>query len=314
MAEDTFYQQTDAPAPPPPPSPPTVDMKTAAEGLPPDFGNRPDPDRLNKPTFERKEEEPQQQEAPPAAAPAATPPALESLNQQIRNLESRLADQQTAYQMAAQQRNSGADLLQAIDAREQQRAAAMQQAQSLAPPQVQDHDALLQDGKLVEQTAARYADWGYRRAQAEYAPLIDWASQVMTVQPALLGITEDYAWRQAAELSVGGGDMSAEEFSQLRGSAREIIASYSPHPAQVQATLLNPEAIRWAAQMARQRLGKPAPIQGDATPPPSPPSGGQRPRAASSTGKPAFIAEAEKRFGVKIPDEKVEAYKQQFGG
>ena len=312
---DTFFQDTPAP-PPAAPAAPTVDMETAGDGLP-GFEVPEQPD-FDKPTFGRQpaEEGPRQTAAPSSTPPPTQPdPRTDELHAQVSNLEKRLSDTQAYANHQAQQSNAASEMLAAIDQREQQRQQAYQQAAMLQPPQVADKDALLTDPEAIEGLNRDYAEWGYRRAQSEYAPLISMASDLAAVQPQLLQLGEQYAWWQAQAWAEHDG-ISAEEFAEFAPAVRNIIGSYTNNPAQVQAALMNPESIRWATHMARSQSGKPAPIQGEAKAPPSPPSGsggGGAPRQAKAKGKPQFIQMAEQRFGVKIPDDKVEAYRGQFG-
>lgn len=314
---DTFFQDT----PPPPaaaPAAPTVDMDTASEGLP-GFEKPtevPPPD-FDKPTFGKQPEEegPQQKAAPSTPPPAPAPDKTADLEAHVQNLEKRLSDTQAYANYTAQQGNSATEMLQAIDQREQQRLQAYQQAQMLQPPQVANKESLITDPDAVEAMSRDYAEWGYRRAQAEYAPLISMASDLAAVQPQLLQLGEQYAWWQAQAWTQQDG-ISAEEFNQHAPAARHIINSYTNNQAQVQAALMNPESIRWATHMARSQSGKPLPIQGEAKAPPSPPSGsagGDSTRRPRQKAKPEFIRMAEQRFGVKIPDDKVEDYRERFG-
>ena len=128
---DTFFQDTPPPSPAAPAGP-TVDMDLASEGLP-GFEVPEQPD-FDKPTFGRQPDaEGPQQRAAPSQSPAPSVPDDRSaeFEAKIDGLEKRLHDTQAYANLAAQQRNSASEMLEAIDRREQGRMQQQQQAAML---------------------------------------------------------------------------------------------------------------------------------------------------------------------------------------
>ena len=239
---------------------PTVDLADAAAATKPRwekatvnerfFGSDPVPDATPTPQ--------QTQQVAPAADPAVLQ-TLQNLNQTIAQnslmMQSMAAAQNPQNQVAA------------MAEFERNRAAQHQHLQRLQPPKAPDPDELVTDGTVAQQYIDNTRSWALQVARAEMQPMQQQMQALTSLAEPILADAHNRAWESAVgELQQRGH--SAEAVPQLRQLVQQVAeASYGQDWQAQQKFLMDPKAMRYAAEAAWESAGGKMPVRNATQPP-----------------------------------------------
>lgn len=224
-----------------------------------------------------------EQPAPAAAPPPATAEDVAGLQRELAALreraeaaDRRVADNQANYHRADSGRQTAEALYNAINAQRQREAALYQQAVAMQPPQFEDPDALLSDGKNLLGAMHRYGQWVEGRVLAQLAPYVQQFAGLQEAVQSHDTLTRRQARAEAKRMVEQ--DLGGQDFDQVWP---EIESSLNQPGGQ--ALLRDPDALFKAYGLVALSRGR-NPLARPATSP-TPPSADPRPTPGTPSSR-----------------------------
>ncbi len=199
-------------------------------------------------------------------------PTREELESELQRAEAeleaahgRIRDNQSSFHQANQQAQMAQAFAQALQQTRMQEAALYQQAASLQPPQFEDPDALLADGKTMLNAMQRYAQWNEARLLAQLGPYAQTIANLQGVVQAQHGLTRRVARSEARQMA--SERLGADDFDEYLPEIERTMGAYGQAGEQM---MLDPDNLFNAyALLKLRRGGNPLSTPRAGTPPPS---------------------------------------------